>query len=257
MNEPLLSSKQDDSNKNISPNRIFRKIGRFLLICVSIVLIGLFLFGVFRLIKTQLHFQSQLSQINEHISVLQQDVESAQTDLSHLQQTVLQNSQILNDLKQQVSSHAMPKNAVEFYNHLNELDHLVDQLVFSPMNSVSNNQPTNSVQPLNAWQRFLHVLSQIWHHLIIVKSVDANAALFVSPAGQALLKQNCHAELTVAELALLQNQTIIYQSTLQKILMIIQQYADREAPLTQQMIQELTALQASTIQWNVTQDQKT
>jgi len=233
----------------------WRKIGLFIFRFSSIVLIFTVFSGIFYALKFEKNLQQQITLLNSQFVSLQQAVTQTQSDLTELKQATSENSQKLDNIKQQPTAENLPENIITTYLQLNNLDAAIDTITFNKPEITTSVKiiNTETTLPLSAWQRFVNILSQIFNRLVIVRQIEPNDLSFMTADGQQILKQNLHAELIIAKLAVLQKQNRIYQASTQKLLAWIKQYAANNTS-SEQLISELTTLQSVDLQPN--QDQK-
>lgn len=93
------------------------------------------------------------------------------------------------------------------------------------------------------WKRWLSAMKNALQQIVIVRQVQQPIPPFVMPDQQVFFYQNIHTELENAQWALLRHQADIYQASLRQAIQWIRQYADQDAPLTQQLLHSLSTLE--------------
>ena len=92
------------------------------------------------------------------------------------------------------------------------------------------------------WKRGLQATGQALQKLVVVHK-GTTPLPFVAPDQQVFLYENLRSELEKAEWALLHRQQDIYQESLQRASDWIKKYVVQDAPMTQQVLTQLTQLQ--------------
>jgi uroporphyrin-3 C-methyltransferase len=124
-------------------------------------------------------------------------------------------------------------------------------LLIKQANIPESNTPVTPEQKQEWWQRGLHSSWQVLKSMVIVRYNRNGLVPLMTPDQQVFLYQNLHALLAQATWALLHQQSIIYQTSLQQTVVWIKQYFLLESPMTQAVLSDLVQLEKIDVQQSV------
>jgi len=239
-------NEQKSSAKKRNP-LFWRNVGLFFSAFASVVLVCVLLIADLHLLKADINFQQQISALENTLMSTQQSVVQFQDALQNVERQSQQNNQAIADLKQHPTTDILPDALTNAFTHLTDLDNKLDRLQLIQQNRLSLEETTQPVIAQTRWEHIEQIISELFWRLVSVHHTT-NALPFVTPDSQIFLKQNLHAQLLMAEWALLHREPTIYQATLQKLSLWIKQYGEPQADLTKQVLSELNVLQTIDVQ---------
>lgn len=171
-----------------------------------------------------------LQLLNQALTIIRQ---LNDTNLAALEQSV---SHDIESLTSGIGTNDPTKN----YVILNRIDGEINQLPFPslPLEPVKT-MTVNTDHSI--WQKILNKSKQALQQIIIVRRIDTDNVL-LPPESKQFLYQNVHAQLENMMWALLHQNQTIYQTSLDRTVMLITKYFDQSAPLTKQILSELSSL---------------
>ncbi len=131
------------------------------------------------------------------------------------------------------------------YMKLMALDGQVEKmpLLTNQLNSQEQKPVVAADQKQTAWQRALHAGWQALQSIVVVHYNANGSTPLMVPGQQVFLYQNLHAVLGQAIWALLHEQPVIYQSSLQQAVIWVNRYFVADAPMTRAVLNDLMQLQ--------------
>jgi len=121
-----------------------------------------------------------------------------------------------------------------------------------PIQSAALNHIPNDAAPGNnaspaSWRSKLRDNINMLEKLVVIKHNDEDIKPLLSPLYQAILRESIRMNLQEAQWAILQNNTTVYQHSLQQALNDINRSFDSQASQTQALIKHLQSLQQQTL----------
>lgn len=130
------------------------------------------------------------------------------------------------------------------YTKLVALNNQLDQLPLQVKQSnLQEPKPSAIEQKQNMWQRGLHAVWQALQNLVIIRDNSKGQMPLILPEQQTLLYQNLHAMLAQSIWGLLNRQPVIYQSSLQQLIGLIERYFALDVPITRAVLTDLNGLE--------------
>jgi uroporphyrin-3 C-methyltransferase len=132
------------------------------------------------------------------------------------------------------------------YMRLTALNNQIDRLPLPNKLLNADTQAThlNVDQDQVWWKKGLQTTWQALQKIVVVRYNQNETLPLVTPDQQQFLYQNLHARVAEAIWALLHQQSIIYQTSLQQTISWVKEYFVPDSPITQAVITELNQLQA-------------
>jgi len=135
---------------------------------------------------------------------------------------------------------------------LSKLDAAQSSVATLPIQSAALNHIPNDAAPGNnaspaSWRSKLRDNINMLEKLVVIKHNDEDIKPLLSPLYQAILRESIRMNLQEAQWAILQNNTTVYQHSLQQALNDINRSFDSQASQTQALIKHLQSLQQQTL----------
>ena len=190
-------------------------------------------------IKLTQHTRLILPLLERAIDVLQPVHE---TDLIKIQQTLRA------DLIRFKSIPLIDRDTV--YTQLIELNSQLDQLVLTPLNQTNefNPKPAVTNHSLPWWEAGWHQTLNLLKKIIIIHRQTNTTLPFILPQEKNLFYQSLHARMDNAIWGLLHHDATVYEASLDQVISLIQNYADKKNSMTQSILSHLQALKNQPMQ---------
>lgn len=185
--------------------------------------------------------QLQLNNVSVALTILQR----ADQVLQHVQEpaTLDIHKALASDIMTLQSASSVDVTGI--YLRLTELNHQLDQLPLpvTPLQEDAKqiNQPAEQ-SGLSWWKNGLNQGWDALRKIVIVRRNTSNMLPVVAPEEKLFLYQNLHAQMEAAMWGLLHRNGAVYQASLARAIAWVHQYFAQEAPVTQQVQQQLQDL---------------
>lgn len=192
-------------------------------LCLTLIVIAL-LVATYAAVLGTLNFynaQSPHNQLKEKITSLMMTMQQHAAQLHSLQATVTTIQK-----NQQIAAQQSSVNTQQLFSEIANINTQIQTLSLLPKGPDASLQNAVNATDLHntSWhERLLEVLKQ-FKSLFVIRHIDQNVAPFISSDTETIMKLTMSMQLSMAQWALLRNDNVVYQSSLQTVVNCLTQY---------------------------------
>lgn len=191
-------------------------------------------YGYYQLTLQNSALSQQIAQMQQHAGGNAAQMQSLAQSVQQLQEASARDNQDVTTTFQQLSA----------------INDQIDQLQLppNPLQQEASPVPAEDETGMSWWQKGLNRSMQVLRQIVIVRYNDNKTMPLVLPEEKNFLYHNLHAEMQNAIWALLHHNAVVYQTSLARVTLWVQQYFVQQSPATINILQALTALRTVNVE---------
>jgi uroporphyrin-3 C-methyltransferase len=220
--------------KNVVRTKAGVPVFTWLIFILLLIITGAAGYGYYQLTLQNAALSQQVTQIQQQAGGETAQIQSLTQSVQQLQQASARDNQDVTTIFQQ----------------LNAINDQIDQLQLppNPLQQETTPAPAEDETGMSWWQKSLNRSMQVLRQIVIVKYNDNKTMPLVLPEEKNFLYHNLHAEVQNAIWALLHHNAVVYQTSLARVTMWVQQYFVQQSPATINILQALAALRTVNVE---------